>query len=332
MKKVFYLLAVALLATPFQSCSNDANDEEKPTDNLEKNYLSIENAVYSNENFPTATTTESLDGLEMSSQVMNGAMNYVTFITEKKVRKFFVGIKDIPGYWTYEPTNSRNADQGYNTYVIPVMISQDYNGKATMVLSGELDNGDVTTPVEHELNSIDTKSGAIEIKLAFSNSKDIDLHLFTPSGEHIYYGNRGEAYLDENGDTIISYGLDIDSNAGCDLDNINKENIYIPEELVDTGTYRVVVDMYRNCQPSIQTSWSIVARYKGELITPQTGINPASGVYPEGAGNGDMTEVMTFTITNSRKASHKAKIRPNTRISIPLSDMDRLKIEESSLR
>lgn len=320
---------MALFAIQFQACSND-EDAGDSTSELEKNYLSIENAVYNNGEFPTATTNEVLDGIDMSSQVMNGAMNYVSIVTEKSIKKFFIGIKGVPGYWIYDPMSTR-ATSEFNTYVIPVMMSQSYTGNSTLVLSGQLENGDVTTPVENEIFYIETMPGAIEIKLAFSNSKDVDLHLFTPSGEHIYYGNRGGVYQNEDGNDI-SYGLDIDSNAGCSLDNINKENIYIPAELVENGTYTVVVDMYENCQPSITTSWSIVARYQGELVTPKSGANPASGIYSVGAGNGDMTRVMTFTINDGTRTVGRSKIKSSTFRAIPLNDMDKMKMEEAAFR
>lgn len=329
MKKYFYLLVMALFAIQLQSCSND-DESGEAINELEKNYLSIENAVYNKGEIPAATINEPLDGIDMSTQVMNGAMNYISVVTEKSVKKFFVGIKGVDGFFEYVPTSTR-ATTEYNTYVIPVMMSQSYSGNTTIVLSGQLENGDITAPVENEVFYIETMPGAIEIKLAFSNSKDVDLHLYTPSGEHIYYGNRGGSYQTEDG-TEISYGLDIDSNAGCSLDNINKENIYIPSELVENGTYTVVVDMFSNCEPSISTSWSIVARYQGELIMPISGVNPVSGVYPAGAGNGDMTQVMTFTISDGTRSSARSRIKQNTFKAVPLSDMDEIKKEEAQYR
>lgn len=333
MKQYFYLLALALFAIQFQSCSSD--DETESTSELEKSYLSIENAVYNNGDFPTATTEETLDGIDMSTQVMNGAMNYISIITEKNIQKFFIGVKGVPGFWEYNPTSTTTrAGNDYNTYVIPVMMSQSYTGNSTIVLSGQLDNGDVTAPVENEVFYIETMPGEIEVKLAFSNSKDVDLHLYTPSGEHIYYSNRGGTYTTDDGEEI-TYGLDIDSNAGCTLDHVNKENIYIPSELVQSGTYTVVVDMYSNCDPSIPTSWSIVARYQGELITPTSGTNPASGVYSAGAGDGDMTRVMTFTIDEeaaTRSAANARRFMPKSFKPTPLTDMDEMKREEAEYR
>lgn len=325
MKKYFYLLVMVLLAIQFVSCSND--DDETTVSELEKSYLSIEGATYNDGDFPAATTEETLDGIDMSSQVMNGAMNYISVVTEKSIKKFFIGVKGVAGYWVYEPSSTR-ATSDYNTYVIPVMMSQSYTGNSTIVLSGQLDNGDVTDPVENDIFYIETMPGAIEVKLAFSNNKDVDLHLYTPSGEHIYYGNRGGSYILDDG-SEVTYGLDIDSNAGCNIDGVNKENIYIPSELVENGTYTVVVDMYSNCDPSIATSWSIVARYQGELITPTLGVNPASGVYPAGAGNSDMTRVMTFTINDGTRSIGAKRIKANSFKPTPLSEMDEMKKEEA---
>jgi len=86
--------------------------------------------------------------------------------------------------------------------------------------------------------------------------------------------------------------------------------------------------MYDNCDTSIPTSWSIVARYQEEVITPMTGKNPASGVYPVGAGNGDMTQVMTFTIDDGNRTKAR-KIKRNTFKPAPLSIKDEMKLEEA---
>lgn len=332
MKKYFYYLALALFAIHFQSCSNDEDTES--TSELEKNYISIENAIYNKGKFPKATTDETLDGIDMSSQVMNGAMNFISIITEKNIQKFFIGVKNVPGFWEYVPSSTTSrATTDYNTYVIPVMMSQSYLGNSTIMLSGQLDNGDITTPVEKDLFYIETMPGEVEVKLAFSNSKDVDLHLLTPSGEHIFYNNRGGTYTTDDGE-VITYGLDIDSNADCDLDHVNKENIYIPSELVESGTYTVIVDMFSNCDPSIPTSWSIVARYQGELITPTSGKNPASGVYPVGAGVDDMTNVMTFTI-DEKSITRSVRFKdllPKSFVPSPQRDIDKIKMEKAKYR
>lgn len=327
MKKYFYLLAMAFFAIQIQSCSSD-DDGGAPVNTLETNYLTIENAVFNDQDFPEATLEETLDGVDMSSQVMNGAMNYISVVTEKEIQKFFIGVKGVDGYWEMDASTTITRATQYNTYVIPVMISQNYFGNSVIQVSGMLTDGSITLPIEKEMEYIETKLGDLEVKLAFSNCKDVDLHLYTPSEEHIYYGHKGGTYYTEDGDTI-TYGLDIDSNAGCRIDSINKENIYIPQELIEAGTYKVVVNMYSNCDRTIPTSWSVVVRYKGELIATSTGENPATGVYPVGAGNGDHTEAMTFVIEEPEvRGARRSRIIPESFEPIPMTDMDMMKLAD----
>lgn len=321
MRKYFYLLMMAIMAISFQACSSD--DDSGNGNKLEKNYLTIENAIYKTGTVPNATTSEVLEGVNMSNQVMNGAMNFITVTTKQKISKFFIAIVGVKGYYEYVARPTGTSD--YYTYIIPVMISQAYKGNATLIICGLLESGDVTASVENELFYIETMPGEVEIKLAFSNNKDVDLHLFTPSGTHIYYGDRGGTYTNDQGKEI-TFGLDVDSNADCRIDGINKENIYLPSELVEDGEYKVVVDMFKNCDISIPTSWSVVVRYQGELIRPSSGANPASGVYPVGAENRDMSTVMTFKINKGTRSSIINRLNDYSFKPIPLTDSDEMKL------
>lgn len=297
MKKTLWLLAAILCAAQFTACSDD-DDNASKTPKLEKEYFTVENAEYSEEALPAATTDEPISGINMSHEVMSGAMNYITVITNRNYQKFFIAVKDVPGHYVYTPTSVRATDsEEYHSYVIPVMLSDDYQGDATIRMSAQLDNGDITPASEQTITRLETQPGAIEVKLAFSNDKDVDLHMITPSGLRIYFGDRGGTVLTQTGDTV-SFGLDFDSNAGCSIDGRNNENIYIPQELVENGEYTVIVDMYANCDPSIPTLWSIVTRYKGALVNVTEGQNPATGTYPVNAGEGDHTIVMKFKVTD----------------------------------
>lgn len=342
MKKIiFSLCSLCVGMLMLHSCSSNDNPTSEPIvtpdtpSALEKDYLSIENAVYHEGTLPAATTSTTINGLSINQRALQGGMNIITVVTDKTYKRFFVGVKGVPGYWIYTPEtgNTTTRAASSNTYTIPVMYSPELDTNVTMLISGEDENGDITEPYEAEISFVDSESGELNINLTFSNAKDVDLHLFMPNGEHIFYGARGGSVQTTDGRTV-SYGLDHDSNAGCSIDNLNNENIYIPAELIQSGTYRVVVDMYDNCNPSSATSWSIVTRYKGELISTTTGANPASGVYPAGAGNGDMSTAMTFTINegSSTRSAAASRIKANTFVPVPLSDMDEMKLEEAEYR
>lgn len=315
------LLLVSVLAVGLTSCK-----KEESQNFLEENFISIENALYHSGTFPESTTDERLSGIEMSDQVMNGAINYITVTTYYEISKFYIGINGVSGYLEYRPENSGTSS--YKIYIIPLMISQNFSSNVELILSALLDNGFVTIPSKYPLYKLDTRPGALEVKLAFSNNKDIDLHLFTPSGKHIcYWTSEDGFYYGENGNFAYPFGLDIDSNAGCDIDGINKENIYIPEEYVENGIYTVAVDLYENCYPSIPTSWSVTARYNGNMISPATGKNPASGVFEVGAKSSyeeNLIEVMTFKISGAKQS--RAVLDPSDSNAVKKSD---LKISDS---
>lgn len=286
---------MTVCAVSLAACSDDDNGPKGPE--LEQNYFSIDGATYQDADFPASTSSNTLDGVDMSNRVMTGAANYVTVTTEQDIDVFYVGVEGVPGYYEYKAQTDENAQSEYHAYVIPLMISETYTGSKTLKLSGKLVSGDVLRPITETLTLIETQTGAIEVKMAFSNDKDIDLHVITPSGHQIYYGNRG-GYITVDGQEQY-FGLDIDSNAGCHIDGVNKENIVIPQQLVENGEYQVVINMFSNCQPSLPTSWSIVTRYKGTLVPVITGKNPASGVYEAHASDDDFTSVMTFKITGA---------------------------------
>ena len=206
------------------------------------------------------------------------------------------------------------------------------NSDIIIIIVGVRTDGTITAPSRIESHFVERLSGELNINLTFNNEKDVDLHLYTPDDKHIYYGNRGGSIESTDGE-IITFGLDHDSNAACYIDSLNNENIYLPEALIVPGTYRVVVDMYSNCDTSIATDWAIVARYQGNIITPTTGENPASRTYPVGAGNGDMTTVMEFTIGSPSAARGLVPmLKENTFVPVPLSDIDMMKMEEASWR
>ncbi len=327
MKTISRLLYLLFAATLFCACGGDDDDDDSLSE-LEKKYFSVENGIFKNGSFPAATLAEILSDVDVSNQAMNGAMNYVTIISEEVFQKFFVGVRGISGYWEYIP-GSTSGTYGFNAYVIPVMISNDFDSRMEFLISGQKNDGGITKPYSVTINEIETLDGALEVKLAFSNDKDVDLHLFLPDNEHIYYGNRG-SYSIVDDDDVVGMGLDVDSNADCMIDGINKENIFVSNELLQEGTYKVVVDMYKNCDPSVATYWSIIVRLNGEIITPISGRNPASGFYDVGAGNGDLTQVMTFKVTNGQitRASMREFDRSSL-IQIPMSEMDIWKYEHA---
>lgn len=96
--------------------------------------------------------------------------------------------------------------------------------------------------------------------------------------------------------------LDLDSNANCDIDGINNENItYVNPP---TGEYMLAVDLYKKCQ-SYQTgaSFSVTAIYNGKPISLS---NPTGQFSDNDPGSGDKEDryiiIGAFKIQNQDKS------------------------------
>ncbi|MDE7411355.1 MAG: hypothetical protein K2M94_04875 [Paramuribaculum sp.] len=333
----YYSLVVSmfLVITTFISCSDDSNEEPQVTMDLKKefsdNFFSVGNGLFSEEKMPSGNPNgEPIYGLDLNDKALSGGMNFITIQTPQNFDKFMIGVKGEKGFWTVDANSSVKSSSsraGLSTYVIPLNFGIGYNTTIIIIIIAIDNDGNVTQPTEEEIGFVESKSGDLNVNLTFSNAKDVDLHLYTPSGNHIYYANRGYVIYDDKGN-YMENGLDHDSNAGCSIDNLNNENIFIPEELIETGEYTVKVNMFSNCDPTVATYWSIIARYNGEIIQPLNGSNPAVGVYDVNAGNGDFTEVMKFTISEVSSSTNR-KSRAIMYEALPLTESARKKLSSN---
>ncbi|MBQ9076670.1 MAG: hypothetical protein IJY31_02355 [Muribaculaceae bacterium] len=313
--KIFSITMMLAMCAGFIACSDDDEEEivaeETPSPTMEEeysdNFFSIEGASFHEGNLPEATSEEEIGNVSYNDRALSGGMNFIVVNSEKAYQKFYVGIEGKEGYWEYNPNTSRSSS---TIYTIPIMYGTDYNQDLVMVIIGVDENGNITVHYIFTVTHVDSESGDININLTFSTPKDVDLHLYTPSGKHIYYGERGGTTT-INGEQV-SYGLDHDSNPACRLDYLNNENIYIPAELVENGEYRVEVDLYSNCSRAYDCSWAVITRYKGNIIPNELSgyNNPAMGTYEANAYNGDHTTIMKFTITDADNAAKPQNISP----------------------
>ena len=81
-------------------------------------------------------------------------------------------------------------------------------------------------------------TGDVQVTLSWDVDSDVDLHVVEPNGEELYYGRPRSASGGE---------LDLDSNAGCDIDHVRNENVTWPIGRAPRGTYSVRVDYWDSC-------------------------------------------------------------------------------------
>lgn len=300
MKKITSFFGGLLVAATmmFVSCGKDI----VPTIN---NYFSVDNATLVAKEMPEATLSGEVQ-LSMNDKVIPGGTSYVAVNSEIPAAKILVGMKDQKGYYE-APANAQNG-----VYSFVMVVNQDITlgdketGIAVQVALQDA-NGNVSPVVENFVELLTTVgTGTLQVSLSFDNAKDVDLHLIEPEqvdadGNELSFDQRHICYF--NSISMNGGELDLDSNAGCGIDNINNENItYSEEAYVAPGLYQVYVDMFENCDPQdTPTNWVVSVYYKGALIASQSGGNPVHGTFaadvPGNYSNlNNLRPVMTFVV------------------------------------
>jgi len=102
---------------------------------------------------------------------------------------------------------------------------------------------------------IQVGTGDIQVTLSWDADSDVDLHVVDPNGEEVYFAN-----------TEVSSGgnLDLDSNAGCSIDDVRNENITWPTGSAPRGTYTVRVDYWSSCDVA-ETNYTVLVNNGGNV-------------------------------------------------------------------
>lgn len=299
MKNTNHLIVVLLtLLFSFSSCDKD--DEKDASQKFKDDFFEIQDANFVNEELPGTSSDSNLPTIESlfgNNSVLSGGSNLISLYSESDFSYILVGIEGVTGYYKI-PINNLDEISG-NSYLFYLLISQNLQlGNFTILVS--LIDSDNLVSVYSEINvsEIEAGTGLLQVSCSWDQLNDVDLHLIEPSDEEIYYGN---SYSSNGGD------LDVDSNASCDIDGINNENItYSGDAIVEGGQYTVKVDFYDNCNLSSVTNYIVTAYYDGSLISTSSGSNPSTGSFvatdADYGGEGDGKTVMRFNIDSNKSA------------------------------
>lgn len=336
MKRINFALVMAMLSITLFSCSKDNGEEDNQTivEEFSRKFFSAEKAEFRNEALPQPTVSQPIQAT-MNERVLAGGQNFITISSPVELAKVNVSMDGQEGYWEIPVTPITRADVYSYRFVLDMgtELAQD----VSLQISGVTPNGDITPAVKCEVKYVESLSGDLAINLTFSNEKDVDLHVVTPYGYHIFYRDRGltdraameekmqqmredpdfnweDFDSDEFEAQFLMFGLDHDSNAGCSIDKLNNENIVFNEKYVCDGKYTIYLDMYENCDfNSDPTSWGVAVRYQGNLVNSgiSVGSNPANGVFPANEpsnyGSDDVNKlkykVIEFELTGTGKTA-----------------------------
>ena len=110
------------------------------------------------------------------------------------------------------------------------LVETEMVGSGIIVEESPPENDDLDQRLEREGG----KTGAVQISLAWDDYNDLDLHLFCPSGERIYFNNK---------ESDCGGELDVDMNVKP-VSNNAVENVVWPKN-PPNGTYKVGVHFYK---------------------------------------------------------------------------------------
>jgi hypothetical protein len=215
----------------------------------------------------TAATVAGVSG------AVNGGSAQVRLHRTEGFQRVLVGVQGVDAYYDLTLPSGTSLED------LVVGIAPGLEGGSLLMryaVAGPQGLGPFATQT---MRVIKVGTGDVQVSIAWSGASDIDLHIFDPAGEEIFYDNKQSA----------SGGmLDLDSNAACAIDGRNAENVVWPASGAPRGQYRVVVDYYDDCGVT-QTDWIVTLQVAG--VEARTMGGSFTGI---GAAT-PMLEVATFT-------------------------------------
>ncbi len=167
-----------------------------------------------------------------------------------------------------------------DTITLVVTLSQVIPDTAFTIAYALANGGEFGTYARTTIRPTRVGTGEVQISVAWDDTSDVDLHVVDPAGDEIYWANR----------QVSSGGqLDLDSNAGCSIDNVNQENV--TWSTAPRGEYIVRVDYWSSCGVA-ETNFIVTVQVKGR--DPQIFTGKLTGLGDNG-GQGSGTEITRFT-------------------------------------
>jgi uncharacterized protein YfaP (DUF2135 family) len=207
--------------------------------------------------------------------VINGGTTPATVVGSASFSRIVIAIDGVQGYYVVAlPSPVDSADLRITTCQALARTSLDMQ----VAIGTEASIGAYqAAPV----SIVEVGTGELQISVSWDAASDVDLHVLDPDGDEVYFGQP----------TVASGGeLDLDSNAGCDIDHVNNENI--TWTVAPHGQYIVRLDYYAACNVAV-TKYTVTLQRRGHdpetFMGEFTGDGDLGGL---GAGSG----ITTFSV------------------------------------
>ena len=276
MKTNYLALAVNLLfATAFTiSCtSSDGGDMFygciKGTCVVSKSSGTLQNSNMTFVNSPIPSGQASyISNVQFNGSAVAGGSSSITFTSSEMLNELYLQIAGEGGYYVLELSEDNIVSwDEYYVYSVPLQFSQQLeNGELGFTVSGSTREDAVSASTTGSVQIIKAGTGALQITLSWDKYDDLDLHVYTPSENELYYGYR----LVPATEKVGKAELDIDSNPGCSIDRRNTENVYFESPLED-GVYSISVCLFSKCSQGAGARYNVSANSKGNPIANKSG-------------------------------------------------------------
>lgn len=191
-----------------------------------------------------------------------------------------VDVTGTPGFGYWESTLSAPATEATVIVTVPQALpNQEFVAYFALVD----DAGVQGVPVAQDVEALAVGTGDVQVSVSWDVDSDLDLHVVAPGGEEIYW---------ESPQSSTGGVLDLDSNAGCEIDGVRNENVTWATGEAPPGEYKVLVDLWDACgvQP---TSYVVTVTVAGGATQTYTGSVDGAGSQG-GAGAGEL--IATFEV------------------------------------
>lgn len=228
-------------------------------------------AVYHEGNPPSSTGADAAVTTENSTP-LEGQPYRLAVSATGAFSRVFVWIEGVDGY--YELTIPADVS---TTELVLALSSDPPEGtfEITAAVAGAV--GGITAIGTMDVEPRDLGNADFAATVTWTGASDVDIHVVDPNGFEV-------SYLSP--DSPEDGHLDLDSNAGCSIDNINTETISWPAGTAPTGDYKVIVDYFDDCEVE-SSAYTVLVRRKGRSnvsVAEQTFVGEAADNAPDTVG------------------------------------------------
>ncbi|MDR2138360.1 MAG: hypothetical protein LBP50_02255 [Tannerella sp.] len=327
-KKVLLIAAACMGLVLTGGCEKESGKGNE----IREKYFFVDNAEYVDGATPGGTEAMISD-LTVNRSAITGGSTVLQFTSSERLTTVHIGVNGVPGYYRCDVSRTepvRNGN-GYE-YQVVLLLSQRLSADFNIFVSAVSVAGAISMTVNStEIAVIEVGTGKLQISLSWDKLDDVDLILVDPNNNAIFYAQPfafdrpvSEEVWDEYSETFsytsstwedrkafftsrgyrIIGELDLDSNAACDIDGVNNENITY-EETAIPGSYAVAVNLWEKCTASGAkgSSYSVTANHNGDpvrIASRQTGKFADSDLGNSGLDVDKMVIIGTFTIGGTR--------------------------------